>query len=50
MEGGQRSGVRGGGGGGVEKKKKSKTSPFNFLKTFQHLFCTLTYANSKGPQ
>lgn len=33
-----------------EKKKKSKTSPFNFLKTFQHLFCTLTYANSKGPQ
>lgn len=32
------------------RKKKSKTSPFNFLKTFQHLFCTLTYANSKGPQ
>lgn len=26
------------------------TSPFNFLKTFQHLFCTLTYANSKGHQ
>ena len=29
---------------------RSQTSPFNFLKTFQHLFCTLTYANSKGPQ
>lgn len=37
------------GEGGAEEKK-SKTSPFNFLKTFQHLFCTLTYANSKGPQ
>ena len=22
----------------------------NFLKTFQHLFCTLTYTHSKGPQ
>ena len=31
-------------------REKSQTSPFNFLKTFQHLFCTLTYANSKGPQ
>lgn len=41
----------GGGGGGVPGgAEKSKTSPFNFLKTFQHLFCTLTYANSKGPQ
>jgi len=38
---------------GGERKRgrvKSQTSPFNFLKTFQHLFCTLTYANSKGPQ
>lgn len=32
------------------ERKKRQTSPFNFLKTFQHLFCTLTYANSKGPQ
>lgn len=32
--------------GGVAEK--SKTSPFNFLKTFQHLFCTLTYAKLQG--
>lgn len=37
------------GDGGVAAAETSKTSPFNFLKTFQHLFCTLTYANSKGP-
>lgn len=47
------SGGTGGEGEGRERertRKKPQTSPFNFLKTFQHLFCTLTYANSKGPQ
>lgn len=38
-------GAEGGVGVGGEK---SKTSPFNFLKTFQHLFCTLTYAKLQG--
>lgn len=39
-----------GGAAHWERGWGGKTTPFNFLKTFQHLFCTLTYANSKGPQ